>query len=69
MKKHRKGNPYYEWEGKLDTQKKKEYKDLIQLVKEFRKKHKIKVFLVNRELKKQGKRKRTTEKREKLKKR
>ena len=71
MKKQRKGNPYYEWEGKLDKQKKKEYKDLINLVKNFRKKHKIRVFLVNRELKNKGSRKKanSSEKRAILKKR
>lgn len=69
MKKKREGNPFYEWEQKTDSQTKKEYQDLISLVKKFRKKYKIRVFLVNRELKKKGKRRRTTEKRERLKKR
>lgn len=71
MKKRRKGNPYYEWEEKTDAQTKKEYKELIDRVKNFRKKHKIRVFLVNRELRKKGSKKipNLSEKRARLKKR
>ena len=67
----RKNPAYKEWENKTDIQIKREYRELIDLVKNFRKKHKIRVFLVNRELKKKGvtKKPNLSEKRARLKKR
>lgn len=67
-----KKNPLYrQWENTLDEGARKEYYDLIDRIKNFRKKHKARVFLVNRELKKKGSRKRhnPSEKRERVKKR
>lgn len=65
-------NPAYrEWENKIPPQAKKEYLTLIQEAKKFRKKYNIRVFLVNRELRKKGSKKKPnlSEKRARLKKR
>lgn len=44
--------PYFEWERKLKKEEKREWKNLVNKVKKFRKTFKKPVFLVNRDLRK-----------------
>jgi 23S rRNA G2069 N7-methylase RlmK/C1962 C5-methylase RlmI len=45
-------NPYFEWEKKLKKDAKEDIKRLYEKAKEIRKKHGIRVFVTNKELKK-----------------